>query len=92
MREHSSSLNPTDGQWRSKNAIALWEYINVRCFASTVEWNDETISFIELEIIALCSITSHKDMESDSLKQLRRAAAEQKRNAGLPSSRAVCIK
>lgn len=70
---------------------ALWEYANVRCFASTTVRNDATISFMELEIIILCSITSHKDMKSGPLKQLRRAAAELKRDAVVLSSPAACF-
>lgn len=67
---------------------ALWEYANVRCFASTTVRNDATISFMELEIIIL---RSHKDMKSGPLKQLQWAAAKLKSDAAVPSSPAACF-
>lgn len=70
---------------------ALWEFANFRCFAPTTAWNDATISFMKLKIIILRSIASHKDMKSGPLEQLRRAAAELKRDAALLSSPAVCF-
>ncbi len=70
---------------------ALWEFANVQCFASTTARNDATISFMKLKIIILRSITSHKDMKSGPLKQLRWAAAELKRDAAVLSSPAACF-